>query len=183
MRLEEVIGANLARLRDSRGMSQAQLGAALSGYLDKPWSRQAVSAAEKGRRAFTAAELLSLALSLRVSLADLLLPLGDGVRDELVLPSGLQVGHNEYARTVTLTADSERGQNLIEAFHREREWVFKLAMVSSTGEDTDSLVDELVDDGRIVTAEQAMALAHTKVAFAERRRVVFGSGMAKEGSE
>jgi transcriptional regulator with XRE-family HTH domain len=37
-----------------------------------PWSRQAVSAAEKGRRAFTLADLTAVAAALKVSAASLL---------------------------------------------------------------------------------------------------------------
>jgi len=42
-------------------------------YLDKPWSRQAVHQAERGRRAFTAAELAALALALDTSIPALFL--------------------------------------------------------------------------------------------------------------
>lgn len=73
MKIEEAIGANMARLREEAGLSQKQLGEALGAYLGKTWTRQAVSAAEKGRRAFTAAELVSLALVLRTSMDFLLL--------------------------------------------------------------------------------------------------------------
>lgn len=72
MKIEEAIGANMARLREEAGLSQKQLGEALGAYLGKTWTRQAVSAAEKGRRAFTAAELVSLALVLRTSMDFLL---------------------------------------------------------------------------------------------------------------
>jgi hypothetical protein len=42
-------------------------------YLDKPWSRQAVHQAERGRRAFTAAELAAVALALDTSIPALFL--------------------------------------------------------------------------------------------------------------
>jgi transcriptional regulator with XRE-family HTH domain len=67
MRVETAIGAQIARLRETRQMSLSQLGEALGRYLDKPWSRQAVHQAERGRRAFTAAELAALALVLDTS--------------------------------------------------------------------------------------------------------------------
>ena len=61
MRIETAIGQQIARFREARQMSLTQLGEAMGQYLDKPWSRQAVHQAERGRRAFTAAELAALA--------------------------------------------------------------------------------------------------------------------------
>jgi transcriptional regulator with XRE-family HTH domain len=68
MRVEEAVGQQVARLRVQRGLSLAELGEALGRYLGKPWSRQAVHQAERGQRAFTAAELTALALALDTSL-------------------------------------------------------------------------------------------------------------------
>jgi transcriptional regulator with XRE-family HTH domain len=73
MRIETAIGRQIARLREARQMSLTQLGEALGKYLDKPWSRQAVHQAERGRRAFTAAEMAALALALDTSVPALLL--------------------------------------------------------------------------------------------------------------
>lgn len=67
MRVEEAVGRQIAGLRAQRGLSLTELGETLGGYLDKPWSRQAVHQAERGRRAFTAAELTALALALDTS--------------------------------------------------------------------------------------------------------------------
>ena len=67
MRVEEAIGRQIARLRGQRQLSLADLGEALSNYLGKPWSRQAVHQAERGQRSFTAAELTALALALDTS--------------------------------------------------------------------------------------------------------------------
>lgn len=67
MRVEEVIGRQIAHLRAQRQMSLADLGEALGPYLGRPWSRQAVHQAERGQRAFTAAELTALALALDTS--------------------------------------------------------------------------------------------------------------------
>ena len=67
MRVEEAIGRQVARLRAQRQLSLADLGEALSRYLGKPWSRQAVHQAERGQRSFTAAELAALALALDTS--------------------------------------------------------------------------------------------------------------------
>ena len=73
MRIETAIGKQIARLREARQMSLTQLGEAMGTYLDKPWSRQAVPQAERGRRAFTAAEMAALALALETSVPALFL--------------------------------------------------------------------------------------------------------------
>jgi len=74
LRIEEVIGQWIAEGRDQTGMSQAELGEQLEKLLGKSWPRQAVSAAEKGRRAFTAAELVAFAIALGCNVEDLLQP-------------------------------------------------------------------------------------------------------------
>jgi transcriptional regulator with XRE-family HTH domain len=71
-RIEEVIGENVRARREAMQMSQTELGRELQGHLPKAWERQAVSSAEKGRRAFTAAELLALARVLDCGVVDLL---------------------------------------------------------------------------------------------------------------
>ncbi|HEX6526674.1 MAG TPA: helix-turn-helix domain-containing protein [Streptosporangiaceae bacterium] len=73
MRIEAGIGKQIARLREARQMSLTQLGEALEQYLGKPWSRQAVHQAERGSRAFTAAEIAALALALETSVPALFL--------------------------------------------------------------------------------------------------------------
>ena len=67
MKIELAVGNRIRELRESQGLSQAQLGE----RLQKPWPRQAVSAAEQGRRAFTVAELSGLSAALGVGIADL----------------------------------------------------------------------------------------------------------------
>jgi transcriptional regulator with XRE-family HTH domain len=71
MRVEEIIGRQIARLRAERHLTLSGLGEALGGYLDRPWSRQAVHQAEQGGRSFTAAELTAFALVLDTSIAAL----------------------------------------------------------------------------------------------------------------
>ena len=85
MRVERAIGNQICRLRQSRQMSLTQLGEALGKYLDRPWSRQAVHQAERGRRAFTAAELIALALALGTSIPALFVAEGHPVE----LPGGV----------------------------------------------------------------------------------------------
>jgi transcriptional regulator with XRE-family HTH domain len=60
MKVEEVVGKRLAKARHEAGLTQAELGAELEPYLGAPWSKKVVSAAENGRRVFTATELLAL---------------------------------------------------------------------------------------------------------------------------
>lgn len=89
MRLEEVIGERIAEIRAEQQMSQAELGEALAAYLERPWSRQAVYSAEKGKRAFTAAELVALALVLEVEVPDLLTPAIQQMHENVELPGGV----------------------------------------------------------------------------------------------
>ncbi|MET7900344.1 helix-turn-helix transcriptional regulator [Streptomyces sp. NPDC005355] len=88
MRLEEAIGWNIAQMRAQQELSQADLGEALGVYLEKPWSRQAVHSAEKGKRAFTAAELVAFSLVLQCELPDLLTPHGPARAGDIELPNG-----------------------------------------------------------------------------------------------
>jgi transcriptional regulator with XRE-family HTH domain len=73
VRVEAAIGQQIAHLRAARQMSLTQLGQAMGRYLGKPWSRQAVHQAERGHRAFTAAELAAVALALDTSIPALFL--------------------------------------------------------------------------------------------------------------
>jgi transcriptional regulator with XRE-family HTH domain len=66
VRIEEVVGRRMAEHRTELGMSQAELGERLGVLLGRSWPRQSVWAAEKGQRAFTAAELLALVEVLRL---------------------------------------------------------------------------------------------------------------------
>jgi transcriptional regulator with XRE-family HTH domain len=101
MRVETAIGNQIARLREARQMSLTQLGEAIGSYLDKPWSRQAVHQAERGRRAFTAAELTALALALDTSVPALFL----AEAQQIELP-GATVSPEDY-RAILLYAGSD----------------------------------------------------------------------------
>ncbi|MEV0383638.1 helix-turn-helix domain-containing protein [Nonomuraea sp. NPDC050643] len=91
MRVEEAIGLQIARLRAERRLSLTELGEALGGYLDRPWSRQAVHQAERGQRSFTAAELTALALALDTSVPALF-----RAEDEPIELPGRVVSREEY---------------------------------------------------------------------------------------
>lgn len=87
MKIEDVVGYWIAQGREQAGKSQGTVGVELGEHLGKPWPRQAVSAAENGRRAFTAAELIAFSMVLGCTIETLFQPppgvekveLGDGV--------------------------------------------------------------------------------------------------------
>lgn len=73
MRLEAVVGSNVARIRQNRRLSQPDLGRQIGARTgERPWSRQSVSAMENGLRAFTARDLVMLAYLLEVPVSALL---------------------------------------------------------------------------------------------------------------
>lgn len=86
MRIEEVVGTRMREHREAKGVTQDQLGQELGHVLGRPWARQAVSAAEKGQRAFAAVELLAIADTLEIKCSDLLRPPPNVV--EIHMPSG-----------------------------------------------------------------------------------------------
>jgi len=115
MRVEAAIGQQIARLRETRRMSLTELGEIMGRYLDRPWSRQAVHQAERGRRAFTAAELAALALALDTSVPALFL----ADADQIELP-GASVSAEDY-RGILLYAGNDAPidgvEELIVALH------------------------------------------------------------------
>jgi transcriptional regulator with XRE-family HTH domain len=138
VRIEAAIGQRIARLRESRQMSLTQLGETLGQYLGKPWSRQAVHQAERGRRAFTAAELAALALALDTSVPALFLT--DAERVEL---PGKIVSAQDY-QGILLNAGNDAPQDgveeLITALHDigavlSRPALAKLARIAAVAED------------------------------------------------
>lgn len=102
-------------------MSLAELGDAVGRYLGKPWSRQAVHQAERGRRAFTATELTALALALDTSIPALFVTDAD---EEAIEMPGRTVPPDEY-RAVLLHADKDTPldgvEELIVALHDIKE--------------------------------------------------------------
>jgi transcriptional regulator with XRE-family HTH domain len=95
VKIEEVIGLQIGRLRKQAGMSQAHLANQLAPHLEKPWSRQAVNMAERGKRAFSAAELAALAVALGTDIVTLFMPWpGDTETVELQVGS---VSAQDYA--------------------------------------------------------------------------------------
>ena len=86
MRIEELIGQRIRERREELEMSQAELGRLLGRLLDKEWSRQTVSAAEQGKRAFTSAEMVAISHVLRTTVSQLFTP--PAKVTEITMPSG-----------------------------------------------------------------------------------------------
>lgn len=105
MEPQQLVGRRLAEIRESRGMSQADLGQELGKLLKRPWPRQTVSAAEKGERAFTATELLALAWILETPVEQFLIAPSD-VR-AIVMPSGMTIDAESMRRAVRPAVESE----------------------------------------------------------------------------
>lgn len=61
MNTSQIVGRRIFQARKDLALSQNELGQRLGELLEKPWFPQAVAEAEKGRRQFTAEELLALA--------------------------------------------------------------------------------------------------------------------------
>lgn len=99
MKIEAVVGDRVREARKTAGMRQEEFGSALESLLGRSWSRQAVSLAEQGGRAFTAAELVAISRVLNVSVGKLLTPKTKTV----TMPSGTEIG----AKELGWAADSE----------------------------------------------------------------------------
>jgi transcriptional regulator with XRE-family HTH domain len=68
VKVSEIIGKRVKQAREEAGISQRELGEQVGGVLNregKPWFAQAVSAAEKGDRDWTADDLVAVAWVLR----------------------------------------------------------------------------------------------------------------------
>ena len=103
MRVEDLIGDNVRERRERIGMTQEEFGKTVETYLGRSWTRQAVSAAENGRRDWRAEDLIAAALVLRISPTYLLQP---KLNDVLELP-GKAVSFDDMI-SQTITKDSSR---------------------------------------------------------------------------
>lgn len=112
MRVEELVGQRIRAQRGRLGLTQDQLGQRLGNKLGRSWSRQAVSAAEKGDRAFTAAELLAIAFTLEVSVGHLLVPPA-GI-DEVEMPNGATLSRDDLVAAVLPDLTTERAFDLLQ---------------------------------------------------------------------
>ncbi len=94
MRVEEVVGDRLRRERERAGLSQAQVGQYVAPLLGRVLPRQAISHAEAGKRAFTAAELVAFAHVIGCDVAKLL-ELPPHV-DAVTMPSGRTLDRDQF---------------------------------------------------------------------------------------
>ena len=143
MRIEEVVGQRVAELRTAAGMTQAALGEALGGPLGKPWSRQAVSAAEQGGRAFTAAEIAAFALVFEVPVGRLLTPPIEAQAVRLT-DGGPPVGRRDLV-TLTTTSGLESSEAGARTLH---DLALALTQIRTWAGTAYSRVDELTADLR-----------------------------------
>ncbi|MFG2021107.1 helix-turn-helix domain-containing protein [Actinomadura geliboluensis] len=106
MRIEDVIGQRIREVREINDVTQGQLGERLGELLGREWSRQAVSTAEKGGRAFTAAELVAIAHALGTTVPRLMTPAVE-VR-AIELPGGVEIKRQEVTRSTLPRASTEK---------------------------------------------------------------------------
>jgi transcriptional regulator with XRE-family HTH domain len=108
VRLEEVIGHRMRERREAMAITQEQAGRRIGELLGRSWPRQAVSAAEKGDRSFTAAELVAIAFAFQTTVSWLLTPLaGDS---GVTMPSGAVIDQTKLI-TAVLPQFSVEGDN------------------------------------------------------------------------
>ena len=99
MTVEEYVGQRIRERRAELELSAVEFGSRLGHLLGEPWPRQAVSAAELGKRSLGVAELVAIAQVLRTSPTYLLTPpAGVG---EIIMPSGAAVSRDLLFALVT----------------------------------------------------------------------------------
>jgi 8-oxo-dGTP pyrophosphatase MutT (NUDIX family) len=81
-------------------MTQEQLGLAIGELLGKPWPRQTVSSAEAGRRAFTAVELVAIAMALDAYVGHLFTPPLSAPRSGIELGPGVERDSDEVMKAL-----------------------------------------------------------------------------------
>ncbi|MFJ7780079.1 helix-turn-helix transcriptional regulator [Streptomyces yangpuensis] len=113
MQIEKVIGGNMRRIREQRGLSQTDLGTAVGQHIGRSWSRQAVSAAEQGRRSFTASDLLALSLTLDVSVPELFFLADWRSEGRVQLGEGAEIGADAYRERILHELDAANSAQLM----------------------------------------------------------------------
>jgi transcriptional regulator with XRE-family HTH domain len=152
MRIEEVIGERIKEIRELNQETQEQLGQRLGAVLGREWSRQAVSAAEKGGRAFTAAELVAIAYTLETTVPRLLTP-PVGVRS-IEMPGGAQVDRADVLESALPRASAEK------VFEQIRESVRTLARTQEQAKQ-----DAVASLESLALIDQQLALAADVIAL------------------
>lgn len=155
MELEKVIGARIAALREGK-MTQAELGERVGRYLGKPWSRQTVSAAEKGRRAFAALDLLVLSIELDVPLYSLFepMPSEEGEEDsEIETPGGVPIPVEQL-----LPDRGETGAQQ-EQFKVAQSLLSEAGVIIAAGTPAHGFIGRLLSSG-ILTVDQGVVVSN-----------------------
>jgi transcriptional regulator with XRE-family HTH domain len=139
VRVEELIGFRIRQARSDAGMSLEEFGRLLGEPLGKAWVKQSVHNAENGRRLFTAAELVAVALVLRCTVADLFRLPSDV--DALTLPNAT-VTREQLNRWAELETPSVA--DLRRALHSMQASIRRVAEAgASLDQDAQRVFDEL----------------------------------------
>lgn len=131
--IEKVIGANIRENRERKAITQSDLGEQVAERLGRPWPRQAISAAEKGGRSFTAAEVLAFADALDTKPGDLFEPTSESeplamavtlVEECYRLSERARVNRQQYTQAVhEVVREARRQQPLRDAIYRvQAQW-------------------------------------------------------------
>jgi transcriptional regulator with XRE-family HTH domain len=153
VRVEQIVGSRMRERREELGLTQEHIGSQFEPLLGRPWSRQAVSAAEKGDRSFAAAELVALAAVLHVTVSDLLRP--PVHEPEVYLGGPYPVPRDVLLALVTarvrddlnLTAIQDALTLLADTAARGQE---DIAQTLKLARDLDMLITQRVADGGVV---------------------------------
>lgn len=136
MRIEEIAGQRIRQRREELGRTQEGLGKAIGERLGREWPRQAVSAAEHGKRSFTAAELVAIAHVLGTNVQQLLTPPA-GI-EKIELADDVTIDRALLAGALAPGRITDRGQEkLQEAFSR------LLVHVSELGQAADDVHQDM----------------------------------------
>lgn len=109
MKVSEVVGQRIKQARRAGGLTQKDLGQELRNYLPGAWPVQAVSAAEQGRREFTAVELAALALILKKPVGWFFLPTAD---ETVQFPRGKKTKPSAFARAASAGSGGEVAEEI-----------------------------------------------------------------------
>lgn len=112
LEVRKVVAKRMREARERAGQTQQELGESLEPLLGKRWTRQSVSAAEQGDRAFTAIDIVAIAYVTGVSPAYLLdlPPEADG----LTLPTGGTLSREDL-RQAAATGGHSAGVSALES--------------------------------------------------------------------
>jgi 8-oxo-dGTP pyrophosphatase MutT (NUDIX family) len=152
-------------------MTQEEFGRDLGPLLGKPWSRQTVSMAEQGIRAWAAADLLAVALVLHTTVGDLLRPpIGETVVDlggpYPVPKDALASAIRTLAREdLNLAAIDETLDLLSDSLARSQE---DNARAVKAAQDLDTLIRQRLAAGGVVSSPSALPLIVAAIVTSDR---------------